>query len=47
MGRGELTNLVSTTNERSSEILADENGNLFLEKVKVKKLSMKSKKFGK
>ena len=45
--RGEIRNLWSITKKGSSEILADENGKHFREKVKFEKLSTESENFSK
>src|SRR6218665_2574342 len=45
--RGDIRNLWSMTKKRSSEILTDENGKIFREKVKFLKSPRKFKKFSK
>src|SRR6218665_502431 len=44
---GEIRNLLSMTKKRSSEILADENQEIFREKVKLLKFFSKSENFSK
>ena len=41
----QIQNFMSMTKKRSSEMLADENRQTFLEKVKLGKFSMESEKF--